>query len=219
MAVGNQTALVSAIKRDCLIRGIIGVEQTSNREPFEIVARVAWHLRSAGALLLRKSPSQNGYTIERGSHTGLRVSHDSLAFPDGWVDCLANAGPPSNVNAPAWQWHDSAAPPESTTVGPWNIDAELAGPIDLPPPPPTPPTPQPDESGLPTTWSTAPYLSLQWYTEMAASLEQVYRILLRRPADWGGAGNWVYHIVQGDRDPAWVIARFKESDEYKARHG
>lgn len=214
MPIPNQVHLVASVKAELVARGVLPAQQATNCDAFQITARVAWRLRTSGAALLPKAPAQNGCTLTDGPYAGKRFSHDSIGFPDGWVDLLANAGPPSNANTPAWQWHDGA--PADPGFWPWDLDAGLVTPLPAPPPVVLP---QPDESGLPTVWSAAPPGSLQWYTDMAAALEQVYRVLLRRPADWGGAGNWVYHILEDSREPAWVIARFKESDEYQARRG
>ena len=122
MPIPNQTALVTQIKDDLIRRRVIPNPQQDNGDSFQICARVAWALKDRGAKLIGKtSPAQNGWTIEDGPRQGQRVSHDSLAFPDGWVDLLASAGPPSNENRPVWQWHTE--PPSGYFVEPYDLDA------------------------------------------------------------------------------------------------
>jgi len=134
--ISSQVPLLEQIKRDLLARGIIPPNPTDNRAPFEIVSRLAWALRAQGARLLRKGPAQNGYTIESGPHAGERYSHDAISFPDGWVDCLANAGPPANENRPVWGWTDAVRDPSNpNTAEPFDPDAATA---HLAPPAPAP---------------------------------------------------------------------------------
>jgi hypothetical protein len=133
MPVANQTALLAQIKSDLLARGIIPQQPTDNRTAFEIVSRLAWALRAQGARLMKKGPAQNGYTIESGPHAGERYSHDSLSFPDGWVDCLASAGPPANENRPAWGWTNVVRDPnDGNFVEPFDPDAAIAPAPDPP---------------------------------------------------------------------------------------
>ena len=127
MPIPSQVPLLEQIKRDLLARGIIAPNPTDNRAPFEIISRLAWALRGQGARLLRKAPAQNGYTIESGPHAGERYSHDAISFPDGWVDCLANAGPPANENRPVWGWTDAVRDPNNaSTAEPFDLDAAPA---------------------------------------------------------------------------------------------
>jgi len=139
--IPSQVPLLEQIKRDLLARGIIPPNPADNRAPFEIVSRLAWALRGQGARLLRKGPAQNGYTIESGPHAGERYSHDAISFPDGWVDCLANAGPPANENRPVWGWTDAVREPNTpTTAEPFDPDGTTAAapaPAPLPAAPPT----------------------------------------------------------------------------------
>jgi hypothetical protein len=121
----DQTPLVSATKNDLLARGIIPAPQTNNGHAAEITWRVAWALRANGAKLFIKSVAQNGWTVETGPHAGQRYSHDTISFPDGWADCLVNAGPPANGNVPAWQWTAGPPPASGTVADPWDLDAEL----------------------------------------------------------------------------------------------
>ena len=213
--------LVVTIKADLEARG-----QTwkTNCDAFQITGRVAWALRNHGALLIKKHQPQNGcYAVNNAPG----VSHDAIAFPDGWVDCLVDAGPPENRNVPAWGWHPSAAPPPPTSVvAPWDLDAGVVIPPPLEPPPPPPPettsAPLPDLSKLPATWSPSnyPLRSLGFYTEAAIALEQIYRVVFGRAADWGGAGNWMYHIIEqtGISTPAWVAEQFMQSPEFYQLH-
>src|SRR6185436_10638619 len=123
MPIPNQTALVTEVKQDCLTRGVIPSPQTSNRDSFQITGRVAWRLRDKGAKLVLKNAAQNGYTLEDGPYAGARVSHDAIAFSDGWADCLTNAGPPANGNGPTWQWTATGPPAPGTVIDPYDLDA------------------------------------------------------------------------------------------------
>jgi hypothetical protein len=120
MPVSNQTALVAQIKADLITRGVIAPKQSDNGDAAEITWRVAWALRDKGAKLIRKAPAQNGWTAEAGPYAGQRFSHDSIAFSDGWVDCLASAGPPANENRPVWQWTAGAS---ASVADPFDLDA------------------------------------------------------------------------------------------------
>lgn len=132
MPVENQTALVERIKSELVARG-----QTfqTNCDAFSITGRVAWELRQRGAVLLVKNPGQNGCDITSGPHAGRKVSHDAIGFLDGWVDCLASAGPPSNENRPVWQWTPG---PPAVGLEPWDMDAGVVQPD---------PEPEPDQPG------------------------------------------------------------------------
>ena len=135
MPIPNQSALLAQIKADLVARGVIPANPNDNRAPFEIISRLAWALRAQGARLMKMAPAQNGYTIESGPHAGERYSHDAISFPDGWVDCLASAGPPVNENRPSWGWTNVVRDPgAANTVEPWDPDAAVA--------PPAPPTPE-----------------------------------------------------------------------------
>ena len=124
MPIPSQVPLLEEIKRDLLARGVIPPNPTDNRAPFEIISRLAWALRGQGARLIRKAPAQNGHTIESGPHAGERYSHDALSFPDGWVDCLASAGPPANENRPVWGWTDAVRDPNNANnAEPFDPDA------------------------------------------------------------------------------------------------
>jgi hypothetical protein len=85
-----------------------------------------------------------------------------------------------------------------------------------PPPGPQPPDPMPP---MPVDWSSAPRLSLEWYSEGGHSLNDVYLNLLWRDADPGGWGNWWYWIVEQSWTVAQVSAEIMNSDEYKILHG
>ena len=127
MPIPNSTALVAQIKDDLIRRRVIPDPQRDNGDSFEITGRLAWALRQRGAKLIGKSsPAQNGWTIPDGPSAGQRVSHDAVAFPDGWVDLLASAGPPSNENRPVWQWHTE--PPAGFFIEPYDLDALITKP-------------------------------------------------------------------------------------------
>ena len=98
MPIPDQTALVKKIKDELIAKG---QTFTTNCDAFQITGRVAWALRGQSAMLIVKTPGQNGCTWTN----GVRYSHDAIAFSDGWVDCLEGAGPPLNTNQPSWQWH------------------------------------------------------------------------------------------------------------------
>jgi hypothetical protein len=149
MPIPNQTALLAQIKSDLLARGIIPQHPNDNRTAFEIVSRLAWQLRAQGARLMKKAPAQNGYTIEGGPRAGQRYSHDSISFPDGWVDCLASAGPPANENRPSWGWTNVVRDPnDANLVEPFDPDAATVAPALDPQvviPPPTQPVTTPSQ--------------------------------------------------------------------------
>lgn len=220
MATQNSKALVEAIKADLVARR---QRWATNEDAFQITGRVAWELAGVGAQLIVKHPPQNAALLTRGPYFGQWVSHDAIAFPDGWVDCLVNAGPTKNENRPAWTWHPGPPPPAGSVLAPFDLDAG-AGVIPPVVVPPTPPAtvPLPDLSQLPARWSPSnfPPRSMEYYTEAAAGLEQVYRVVLGRTADFGGAGNWMYWIIERPEiaTVAWVAARFMEGAEYLGRH-
>ena len=116
MPIPDQTALVKKIKDELIAKG---QTFTTNCDAFQITGRVAWALRDQSAMLIVKTPGQNGCTWTN----GVRYSHDAIAFSDGWVDCLGSAGPPLNTNQPSWQWHSNL------------ITAPLAAPFTLEAPP------------------------------------------------------------------------------------
>lgn len=144
-----QQSVVVDTKADLLARGIIPNPQHDNCDAFQITARVAWKLRASGARLIEKNPAQNGCTWN-----GIRYSHDAIQFPGGFVDVLHSAGPPANVNGPAWDF--VAGPSNGLTVEPFDMDL---GPEPAPVPEPpvaVPPIPAP----LPSVDLTAILLRL-----------------------------------------------------------
>jgi hypothetical protein len=220
MPVSNQTALVAAVKDDCITRDIIPVPQQDNGDSAQITWRVAWELKDQGALLIKKSPSQNGWIAEDGPYIGQKFSHDAIAFADGWADCLISAGPPDNTNTPTWDWHDGAAPAPDSVCVPWDLDSDMSEPEPEPEPIPIEPMPP-----MPTDWSDAERLSLEWYSEGGHALDAIYCNLLTpvgatslRHADPGGWGNWWFHIVQESWSVQQVVDAIKTSDEYHAAH-
>jgi len=215
MGTPNQKGTVEFIKQDCIDRGVIPVPQSTNCHSAEITIRVAWATRAQGAMLILKQPSQNGCQMP--GHP--KVSHDAINYPDGYVDCLVSAGPPDNLNTPAWDWTPGThSPTDADAVPPWDLDAGVV------PPDPVPPTPIEPMPPMPTEWSSAAIGEMLWWTDMCPRLDAVYCNLLTKPgqplrhADYGGWGNWVQHI----REEAWtvdqVVAGIKTSDEYKAAH-
>lgn len=94
------------------------------------------------------------------------------------------------------------------------------------PPEPIPPQPAPIEPmpPMPTVWSTQPFRSIGWYDEMSPALDAIYCNLFTRPghplrhADFGGWGNWIWHIVEMGESVAQVVEEMKQSDEYHSVH-
>lgn len=212
MPVPNQTALLGQIKTDLLARGIIPQNPTDNRTPFEITSRLAWALRGQGARLIRKASGQNGYTVESGPRAGERYSHDAISFPDGWVDCLASAGPPANENRPAWGWTDAVRDPNSAnTAEPFDPDAAAVAPAAVPQ---VAPTPQPAPVDHEAARSLAQIATL--LQEMRAAQEKDHalqqRILealeaLRR--DVNNAGKTLGALAAGGGGLGNIIDMFK----------
>jgi hypothetical protein len=217
--IPNQTALVSDVKDDCITRDIIPVPQQDNGDSAQICWRVAWELKSQGALLIKKSGSQNGWIAEDGPYIGQKFSHDAIQFADGFADCLISAGPPDNTNTPTWDWHDGPPPAPDSVCVPWDLDSDMPEPEPEPEPIPVEPMPP-----MPTEWSSHPIGAMDWWTDMCPRLDAVYCNLLTKPgaplrhADYGGWGNWVQHI----REEAWTVEQvvdgIKTSDEYHAAH-
>ncbi len=141
----DRTYLVREVRADLEARGIYQAAlPDGNRAAWEITARVVWACRHEGARLVVKTAGQNGYTFH-----DIRYSHDAIAFPTGWVDCLIGAGPPDNQNEPGWGWHDGAI--SGPTADPFDLDAGLSplpGPI-----PPEVPLPEPEPEVPPHDWS------------------------------------------------------------------
>jgi hypothetical protein len=128
----DRTYLVAEIKAQLEAQG-----QTwrTNEDAAQITWRVAWACRREGAMLIVKRPEQNGAVYQ-----GVKFSHDALAFPEGWIDCLVSAGPPRNVNGPTWG--ATGTDPSAPLALPFDLDAELFpdnNPIVLPPIDPPPP--------------------------------------------------------------------------------
>jgi len=135
----NHLALVQETKAALVAKG---QTFTTNCDAFQITARVAWALRAEGAVLIKKSATQNGCV-----YLGQKYSHDALQFTDGWADLLGSAGPPANGNVPSWQWTAGAtttadaarfAAPVDLDAGAPVIPPVVSPPVD-PPLPPLPP--------------------------------------------------------------------------------
>ena len=126
----NHLDVVLQAKADLIVKGI---PQDSNEFPFYMVLLTAWDTRAEGAKLVGKQPSQNGWTFK-----GQRYSHDVLAYPDGWIDCVVSAGPPNNLNRPVWNATGSSAAQLFNPIDPMTV-----WPTDPVPEPPTPPPPEP----------------------------------------------------------------------------
>ena len=123
-----QVELVSRVKDALVARG---QTFTTNCDAFEITRRVAWALRGQGALLIGKTPGQNGCDF-----AGQRFSHDAIAFLNApWRDILRDAGPPKNTNLPAWNVTGSSAAPLYEPFDPGDV---ILPPVELPQPPPPP---------------------------------------------------------------------------------
>lgn len=133
----DHTDVVAAVKAALVQRG---QTFTTNCDAFEITRRVAWILRGEGALLIGKSAGQNG--CEFGDRT---YSHDALALPTGWRDLLESAGPPANLNGPAWA--PTGASPTAPLYPPFDPGDGIvtppppivSPPVVVPPPPVLPP--------------------------------------------------------------------------------
>ena len=111
-----------------------GQRWETNEDAAQITWRVAWALRGEGAQLVVKTPAQNGAVYQ-----GVKYSHDVIALPSGWIDCLGSAGPPDNGNVPAWNPTGSSGAP---LAPPFDLDAGVVVPpvvVDPPPPVLVPP--------------------------------------------------------------------------------
>lgn len=125
-----QASLVAQVK-DALI--LQGQTFTTNCDAFEITRRVAWLLRAEGAQLVGKTDAQNGCVF------GTRkYSHDVIAFPTGWRDILHSAGPPANVNEPAWDLTGTS--PDAPLYAPFESGGVVVPPV-VPPVVVVPPVP------------------------------------------------------------------------------
>lgn len=133
--IAAQVELVSRVKDALVARG---QTFTTNCDAFEITRRVAWALRGRGALLIGKTPAQNGCDFG-----GQRFSHDAIAFINApWRDVLRRAGPPDNANLPAWNVTGSSAAPLYEPFDPGDVvlpPAEPPPPVVVPPPISQPP--------------------------------------------------------------------------------
>jgi len=126
----DRTDLVVGVKAMLIARG---QRWETNEDAAQITWRVAWALRGEGAQLVVKTPAQNGAVYQ-----GVKYSHDVIALPSGWIDCLGSAGPPDNGNVPAWNPTGSSGAP---LAPPFDLDAGVALPPVVVDPPPivTPP--------------------------------------------------------------------------------
>jgi hypothetical protein len=64
----------------------------------------------------------------------------------------------------------------------------------------------------------ADFASLEWYAMVANTISQIYLEELGRPADVGGAANWLFHAREGGKDADWIRARIRELEEWHHRH-
>lgn len=115
----GSAALVAKVKTEALAAGRLRVPAQDNCDAFQITVRVAWALRAEGAKLFLKNAGQNGCTY----YNGVRYSHDAIAFPDGFADVLASAGPPANENRPSWQFTAGGPPNPALVADPFDLDA------------------------------------------------------------------------------------------------
>lgn len=185
--------IVEQVKAELIAAGVIPADasaETDNRVPFRITHEVA--RRTGGLLFVKASPAQNGYTFN-----GVRYSHDAIAYPTGWVDCLVSAGPPSNQNRPGWLWHAGAVTGVLATPPP-------IAPIVLPVPP-TPPAPPVDVPAVPPTTGVPSDIEarLQVLEAMLTGLALQIAALSIRPAT-------VYDIPYDVRAP-WPIGTLRGS--------
>lgn len=116
-----------------------GQRWQTNEDAFAITARVAWALWHHGAQLIVKRPEQNGAV-----YRGVKYSHDSIAFPGQWIDCLAGAGPPDNRNEPAW--NPTGTSMDAQLIGPFDPDAGFVSDPPQQPPLEPPAVPMPPDS-------------------------------------------------------------------------
>lgn len=107
-------ALVAEIKNWLVARG---QKWETNEDAAQITWRVAYAMRDKGAKLIVKAPTQNGAVYQ-----GVKYSHDAIAFPNGWVDCLVSAGPDKNLNIPAWG--ATGTDPTARLVPPFDINPQ-----------------------------------------------------------------------------------------------
>lgn len=59
---------------------------------------------------------------------------------------------------------------------------------------------------------------LQYYSDVFATIDSIYRQELNRPCDVAGAVNWFYHVRERGMTGDWVRERIRESDEWHAVH-
>lgn len=157
---------------------------------------------------------------DKSDGTGADYLTDELQ-PDGRrLIKLAYTHYPTAAVPPTKNWVLPTAP-YLDYPGPLVLKGETPEPPDPPDPPQPPSEPMPP---MPTEWSSHPLAAIEWWTDMCPRLDAVYCNLLTAPgaplrhADYGGWGNWVFHI----REEAWsvdqVVAGIKDSDEYQAIH-
>lgn len=199
----------------------------------QLTRATAWQIH------LTKNPNIGLLSKTSGTQVGGLSVDVLMDRTDGsWVDC-ASSRPAADSNVeilPVWVDHpESNLDPAwmSRWVQPTPELANAPGPLKIkgtPPKPPDPPVPIPPTPPvepmppMPTEWSSAPFRSMAWYSDMSPRLDAVYCNLFTAPGkplrhgDYGGWGNWVWHIVEMEESVDQVVAEMKQSDEYKALH-
>jgi hypothetical protein len=124
--MADHTAIVAAVKADCVARGLNLLGPCG---AFNITGRVAWELRNQGWNLIFKTAVQNGCSYPEHE----RYAVDALLHNDGTViDCLINA---ETENIPAW--NPTGSVPMGLARTPFNLDENI-------PPDPNPDPTNPD---------------------------------------------------------------------------
>jgi hypothetical protein len=59
---------------------------------------------------------------------------------------------------------------------------------------------------------------LQYYSDVFATIDSIYRQELRRPCDVGGAVNWFYWVRERNQTGEWVREQIRQSAEWHAIH-
>lgn len=194
----------------------------------QLTRQAAWDIfqQNPNIGLMSKTSGNNvhGLTVDvimdKSDGSGADIASSRPDAP-GFVEITSvwSAYPPNSD--PAWlsRW---VTPTAELAALPGPMGGDEPEPPDPPDPPDPQPIPPPDFSQLPKVWSPSGYepRTLGWYTEQAIGLETIYRVLFNgRQADFGGAGNWEFHIVEEQQPVDWIVEQFMESDEYKALHG
>ena len=128
--------------------------------------------------------------------------------------------PPPGTPMPPSNW---VQPTDTHLTYPGPMKLKDSAPVPGPEPEPTPP--REEMPPMPTEWSSHEIGVMDWWTDMCPRLDAVYCNLFTaddatelRHADYGGWGNWVFHIRENGRSVDWVVREMKKSDEYHEAH-